>query len=171
MTVSSSRLFLPKLPPFCPLVSRRVCQHPNILVVIVRDTFESGISMTTGRPSVALLGEGAACLPSRCGFPADTVSSGSGFETVNPNKAEWHNSQNGEHRFNNHGETFHDYSISSLSRVYVPFFSLRMVHMGSVEKSRQRRSLPSPERIRVLRAEALRRASAQSGRHFSVLTY
>jgi len=42
---------------------------------------------------------------------------------------------------------------------------------GSVEKSRQRRSLPSPERLRVLRAEALRRASVQAGRHFPVLTY
>ena len=42
---------------------------------------------------------------------------------------------------------------------------------GSVEKGRQRRSLPSPERLRVLRAEALRRARAQAGRHVPVFTY
>jgi hypothetical protein len=46
-----------------------------------------------------------------------------------------------------------------------------MMFTGSVEKSRLRRFLTSPGRIRILRAEALRRASAQAGRHVSVLTY
>jgi hypothetical protein len=43
-----------------------------------------------------------------------------------------------------------------------------MIVRGSVEKSRQRRSLPSPERLHVY---ALERFDAQAGRHFSVLTY
>jgi hypothetical protein len=34
-----------------------------------------------------------------------------------------------------------------------------LIHSGNVEKSRQRRSLPSPKRF------------AQAGRHFAVLTY
>jgi hypothetical protein len=39
---------------------------------------------------------------------------------------------------------------------------------GSVEKGRQRRFfLPTPERLHVLRAEVLRRASAQPGRHLA----
>jgi hypothetical protein len=42
------------------------------------------------------------------------------------------------------------------------------ISSGNVEKSRQRRSLPSPKRLRVY---ALKRFNAQAGRHCAVLTY